>query len=361
MHLTGFFRVTWIVQLAVGVALFGVSLLIENRVLHAFFAAPVIALTLAIALELGKAAAIVWHRYLSLSAAAAYPWATRAFSAAFRVGLVGLSVLCSVLYLGEHLDRPHLAAVRNADLQAIETRLAEDLARLSAERQTRAATDQARREAEYADARRDHQGQVQELESLLRAEMDHVVGGVFKGPRYQELAARLTAAQAARDGALAALSARHRQEAADPTPAREYAQLRATLLGRAQAQQQAVREASYDGDDRTHDPRVVTLIRLAAAVFDRKLTAPQFVFGFSLFLSLLVELGILLAFDTVTLAVIPALATQHREAVLRESLLAEVAGSAERDGIRHRQAMDRVRQGADRVVERAQATARRAA
>lgn len=361
MHLTGFFRVTWIVQLAVGVALFGVSLLIENRVLHAFFASPVIALTLAIALELGKAAAIVWHRYLSLSGAAAYPGLTRAFSAAFRIGLVGLSVLCSVLYLAEHLDRPNLAAVRNADLQAVETRLTEDLTRLTAERQARAAADQARREAEYADARRDHQGQVQELEALLRAEMDRVVGGVFKGPRYQELAGRLGAAQAARDAALSALSTRHRQEAADAAPARDDDQARAALLARAQAQQRAVREASYDGDDRTHDPRVVTLIRLAAAVFDRQLTAPQFVFGFSLFLSLLVELGILLAFDTITLAVIPALTAQHREEVLRESLLAEVAGSADRDGIRHREAMERVRKGADRLVERAQATARRAA
>jgi hypothetical protein len=62
MRLSGFFRVTWVLQLLVGVALFAVSLLIENRVLHAFFAAPVIALTLAVALELGKAAAIVWHR-----------------------------------------------------------------------------------------------------------------------------------------------------------------------------------------------------------------------------------------------------------------------------------------------------------
>jgi hypothetical protein len=267
-------------------------------------------------------------------------------------------VLCSVLYLAEHLDRPNLQAVRGADLHAVESRLAEDLERLAADRRARLAAEQARRESEYADARRDHQGQVEALEALLRAEMDRVVGGVFKGPRYQELAARLAAAQTARDAALRSLAERHAREGADLNPAREYERARAEVLERAEAQRRAVREASYDGDDRTHDPRVVTLIRLAAAVFGRSLSAPEFVFGFALFLSLLIELGILLAFDTVTLAVIPALAAQHREEVLRESLLAEVGGTAERDGIRHREAMARVRAQAERIVERAQAQAR---
>ena len=82
MPLTGFFRITWTIQLLVGIALFSVSFLIENQVLQSFFSAPAIALTLTAALEFGKAVAIVWHRYLSQSGAAGYPAATRAFSSA---------------------------------------------------------------------------------------------------------------------------------------------------------------------------------------------------------------------------------------------------------------------------------------
>jgi hypothetical protein len=213
MPLTGFFRFGWTVQLLVGVALFSVSFLIENAVLQTFFTAPLIALTLAMALELGKAAAVVWHRYLTQSGGGGYPWSTRFFSSAFRIGLVGLSVVCSLLYFGVQLDRPNLEAVRSAELAAVDTGLQEGLQRLDAEQRTRTEADEARRRTEYEDTRRVRQRQVDELEGLLRAEMDNVVAGVFKGPRYQELQGRLAEARSERDATLASLSARHTREA----------------------------------------------------------------------------------------------------------------------------------------------------
>lgn len=357
MPLTGFFRITWTIQLGVGIALFSVSFLIENRVLHTFFAAPAIALTLAVALELGKAAAIVWHRYLSLCGDTSYPRATLFFSATFRIGLVVLSVLCSLLYLGVHLDRPNLESIRAAELAAIDTRKQADLGRLDADRERREGDELARRRGELEDTRQVHQRQIDELESLLRAEMGRVVGGVFKGPRYQELARRLGEARAARETALTALSERQHRESAQSAAAlaREFDGARRSLVAEAEARRRAVLESSFDQDDRTQAPMVMTLIRMSADCFGRRVTAPQFVFVFALFLSVLTEVGILLAFDTVTLAVIPALAAQHREAVMQETLLAEVEGTATRDAIRHREAMERVRKGADRVAERAQA------
>jgi hypothetical protein len=355
MPLSGFFRITWTVQLLVGLALFGVASLIEYQILRAFFAAPAIAIILTAGLELGKAAAVVWHRYLASSGAASYPASTRAFSIAFRLGLVGFSVLCSLLYLGVHLDRPNLESIRAAELAGIDARLQDDLTRLAADREAHASADQTRRQAEYADARRDHQGQVDALEALLRNEMDNVVGKTFKGPRYQELAERLERARTDRDEALTALSERHLREAAQLAAgiARDFDSRREARIAAAEAERRAAHNASFDGDDRTHDPRVVTLMRMTESVFGLRITPPQFVFVFALFLSLLMELGILIAFDTVTLAVIPALAAQHREAVQSEALMAEVAGNAGRDAIRHREAMDRVRKGAERLVERA--------
>jgi hypothetical protein len=202
MHLTRFFKWAWLFQLLVGVGLFGVSFFIENRILQAFFAGPALALALTLALEVGKAASIVWHRYLSTSAGGGYPKDTRLVSGSFRLALVLLSLICSLLYLGAQLDRPRLDRVRKAELAAIDAELREGLARLESDRTTRLDADQARRDREYSDARRDHQGQVDELEGLLRAEMDNVVNGVFRGPRYETLEQRLVAARAARDQAL---------------------------------------------------------------------------------------------------------------------------------------------------------------
>jgi hypothetical protein len=360
MHLNGFFRISWTVQLLVGMALFGISFLIESEVLQSFFAVPVIALALAMALEVGKAASIVWHRYLSHSGASGYTPVTRLLSGSFRMGLVGLSVLCSVLYLGLQLDRPNLEAVSTAQLAAVDSRLQQELGSLDADRAARIAADRERRKTEYTDLRRDHRRQVTELEALLRAEMDNTVGGVFKGPRYREIESRLAAAQSALDTALTALSERHRREAAELAANldRQYRQARTALIAKAEAERRALRASGFDDDERTHHPRVVVFMRMAETVLGLHIGAPQFVFLFSLFLSLLMELGILLAFDTVTLAVIPALAAQHREEVMSEALMAEVSGQATRDGIRHRGAMNRVRKGAERVVERAHAHAR---
>jgi hypothetical protein len=276
MCLSGFFRLGWLVQLLVGVALFGVSFFIENAVLQAFFAAPLMALTLAAALELGKAAAIIWHRYLRVLEDGGYPWGTRFFSSLFRFGLFGLSAVCSLLYFGVQLDRPNLEEVRAAELAAVDTHLQERLQRLDAEQQARTAGEKARQRTEYEDTHRVHQRQVDELEALLRAEMDNVVGGVFKGPRYREIQDRLAEARAARDAALSRLSAHHAREVAEQSSrlSREYAAARQALIVEGEARRAAVRDATYDRDDRVNDPLVVALMRMSADVLDHQVTPP---------------------------------------------------------------------------------------
>lgn len=357
MHLTRFFRFGWFFQLLVGLGLFAVSLIVEGAVLQAFFATPALGLFLAAALETGKATAIIWHRYLTESQDAPYPLITRMFSQAFRFGLLGLSVLCSLLYLGVRMDRPNLPEVRAEALRASEARLDADLKRLAAEKRRRLAVEGKRRQKHYEDTLGPYQRQVEELEALLRKEMDNAVGGRFKGPRYRELERRLEEARKARDRTLVTLSARQSREtrAFETALEREMETRRARLLAAAEKRRKALQTSTFAGDERVEDPHVVGLIRMAASVFDHRVTPLQFVFAFSLFISLLMEFGIVLAFDTLTLTVIPALAAQHREEVMNEALLAEVEGHAARDDIRHREAMERIRRTADRTFAEARA------
>jgi hypothetical protein len=359
MHLAGFFRLVWTLQLLVGVALFGVSFLIESRILTAFFAAPILAWALALALEIGKAVTIVFHRHLRQSQSEQYSLSIRLVSGTFRVGLIGLSLMCSLLFLGVQLDRPHIQELRQAGLAAIDARLSEDLARLDDDYKARAKARRERMIGELADVRAEHDRRIRDLERMLAAEMDNQVSGQFKGPRYREIAARLGHAQAERERILAALVQRQAKESAAlaTTSASEYRQARAARRTQAESERHTLQSASFDDDERVHDPRVVAFLRLADSLLDLQLTASQFVFGVSAFLSLLMELGILLAFETLVLTLGPALTVQQREAVMSEALLAEVAGTAERDAIRHDEAMERVRKGAERVVERARAHA----
>lgn len=61
-----FFPLAWLTQFGVGSALFILSCWIEIQVLQHFLGNDLLALVLAIALEVGKALAILWNRYLQL-------------------------------------------------------------------------------------------------------------------------------------------------------------------------------------------------------------------------------------------------------------------------------------------------------
>lgn len=66
-----FFPLTWFMQLSVGIALFLLSCWIEIQVFQFFFPdSGWLAVILAVALEVGKALAIIWNRYLQLGGVA---------------------------------------------------------------------------------------------------------------------------------------------------------------------------------------------------------------------------------------------------------------------------------------------------
>ena len=122
-----FFRVSWSIQLLVGICLFIVSFMIEKQVLEAFIVTPFLALLLAASLEIGKAVAIIWHRYMTSRSDVLYPNSIRWASSLFRIGLVFLSVVCSLLFLAANLDRPNLDEVRSHEMSRGESRLDETL------------------------------------------------------------------------------------------------------------------------------------------------------------------------------------------------------------------------------------------
>ncbi|MBK1645231.1 hypothetical protein CKO25_11375 [Thiocapsa imhoffii] len=355
MHLTRFFYVGWIIQLVVGIALFSVSFLIELAVLQSFLAGVVMTLVLAAALELGKATAIVWHRYLKDAPQSLYPVSIRRISAVFRFGLVGLSILCSLLFIGVQVDRPHLEQVRAAELAALQSRLDADLQRVEQDAAAGARRLDARQQEALAALRALHEPGIAELEQLLSAEMDNVVGGVFKGPRYQEIAARLAQAQDQRDIALAALTARQAAEANTQSAAlaQAHTQSRQALLHDAERARAALLNDGFETDVRAQHPLVTTFIRTLEAVTGHAITPPLFALGLALFLAVLMELGIVLAFETITLVMLPTLSAQHREEVATAALRAELNGTATREALRHREAIERIRHRADHILNKA--------
>ncbi|PWQ98143.1 hypothetical protein [Leucothrix pacifica] len=350
-----FFRLSWIVQLLVGICLFTVSFLIEKQVLEAFIATPMLALLLAGSLELGKAVAIIWHRYMSHQPMTHYPGSVRLTSNVFRMGLVLLSMLCSLLFLSDNLDRPNLESVRESETKRQENQLNKYLSRIEKQNSTKLATLQKSLQSEYEHLDERFKDRIAVIQKELNLEMNNVVNGTFKGPRYAEIESRLNKEKALRDTELKKLlennKAAYSLEAKRLTAALEEKQESAYLA--ATASHNAIQVNDFAEDERANDSRIVSFLKVVKSVSGTQVMPLQFVFAFSLLISLLMEIGILLAFNTITLSILPALKATHAADLSNDIMQSEFDQEVREDELRHKEAVNKIRRTADNVMDKA--------
>ena len=345
-----YFRLSWLAQLLVGCGLFTVSFLLQAQVLLGFIAVPALAWSLGITLELGKVLAIVWHRYMAASRQS-YPASTRSVSVVFRTGLLLLSLICSLLYLGGQLDRPGLDAVRASDLQALEAKEKRQLERLENRRQK--ALSDLRHSHERAQARlyEARHSAIAALEKQLLKEMNNVVKGQFKGPRYHELERRLSGEKAALSTLVNESMVMLRQD--ENRLADRFDSYRAEAVSALENERRKIRRSRYLEDERVSDPRIIAFSNLTAALFGHRLSPVVFVFSFAVMLSVLLELGIVLAFDTVTAAMAPALHAQHQGEVDLQVFSSRVQAKSRRDEMANRASMEKIGKAAESALREA--------
>ncbi|MCI5166076.1 MAG: hypothetical protein D3903_08250 [Candidatus Electrothrix sp. GM3_4] len=353
MFLSAFFKGSWLVQLIVGIGLFACSFFLEYRVLRSFFSPQPLALLLAVTLECDKISAIIWHYYLHHLSEHDYPVPVRLTSLFFRLGLVFLSLLCSMLFLSARLDRPGLEKVRAAELAAVEQRHKDRLAEaerlhLDRKKTAHAGQMQERRVVEEQWNRR-----IEQLESLLLDEMNNTVRGAFRGPRYVELEQRLAKEKAGQQQALKEFDLGSASRAADMENA--FREEQKKIEQETEQERQVVQERDYTTDKRANDPHIIAFLQVVESLWQQTLLPLQFVFFFSILISVLLEAGIMLAFSTLTIAVVPVFMAHHQVAVEKETLKAQVNGEAERDDLLHGAAVNRVRRAGERVVKEAEA------
>ncbi|MGH8587928.1 MAG: hypothetical protein ACREXX_00905 [Gammaproteobacteria bacterium] len=316
-----FRKLSWAAQLAAGVALFVISFLLEGLVLTAFLGNAALAFSLTAALEVSKALTIVLYRFMKNQTVTPYPASTRALVLSFRAALFLLSAVCSVMYLAEGLDRPGLEGARAADFRRLDDEHAAGLARLREEhdsdrREALRGLEERYREQGRAIAER-YLPAIRDLEQALDREMGIAVNGRFAGPRYREIERRLAEEKAAYERERARLGAGE---------TREQRRLGDTLAIRYGAAQEKAEEAyhrrrdilshdDYAGDGRVENPLVDAFITVTNRVLGTGLHTLHFVFTFSLFLSLLIELGIWVAFENLTLAHLPIFMAEQEVAV----------------------------------------------
>ncbi len=351
MQLDNFFRSSWLIQLLVGIGLFAVSLYMEARLLERFLPEAVVAISLAVILEVGKVMAVVWNRYM-VSVASVYPLSIRGVSALFRIGLLLLSVLCSLLYMAAYLDRPMLEQVRAADLAEIDGWQKRELARLEREQKEKLARLRKEAEVSYALRLADRKKRIDELEQALAREMDNVVKGVFKGPRYREFERLLRKERSALEAATSVHLKELRSLEAKIVAGVE--QRRERIIAMSEERRRQVLASDYLDDERVHHPTIVAFQKVIEQVFGGSLEHLQFVFMFSLLISFLIETGIVLAFETVTAVWVPAFQAQHETELETRILETRIDGASRREQKKHESAVEEIERIADRTAAAAE-------
>ncbi len=313
-----FYRLTWHAQLAAGALLFVLSLAIEAAVLTEYLTNAVLAAPLALGLEVSKAVTIVLHRFLTGQDRGSYPASVRSIVLVFRAALLVLSALCSLMYLAHKLDRPHLEAVRQADLASIEhaytadrSRLERQFARQGTETDKVVAARFAQLREQAADG---YRPAIRGLQAQLTVEMDNSVKGNFVGPRYRTIASRLEQEKSAYRERLDGLAEREARERAESLGSLRDAQERdlSRLRSVFEARAAHLRGEDYAGDSRVENPMITAFTRVVHRVTGLDLDPLLFIFLFSVFISLLMELGIVASFETLTSSHLPILSAAHR-------------------------------------------------
>lgn len=298
-----FYRLSWSGQLFAAIVLFTVSFFMEAIILHRYLASAWIAYPLAAALEISKVLTIVLYRIYHDRSRGAMAGHVALLTHLFRLGLIMLSVLATVMYLSAHLDRPLREEVRTADLAAAQE-LAQQRAQTIREgarlRYDEALQSLRQRYAEERQRRqREYRATIADLEQALRAEMDNTVNGQFKGPRYAELERRLSAEKAHYDEALQQLLDKESAEEQatilrlEQIAAHEWSSHREETDNRIAA----IRTASYIGDERVENSSLVAFITLLREITGVELTVLGLTALFAVFISLLTELGIFVTFE----------------------------------------------------------------
>lgn len=276
-----------------------------------------------------------------------YPLTTRIISHSFRVGLIALSIASAALLLTEHTNNiDSKLAVQTQKQQAIqqqaENRVRELKGKLETER-----SDFTRNQA-YE--REQLEKQIKALDELLTREMDNRVNGEFKGKRYLELQDR----QDKLRSTLLQLQERQQQDL------RRYSEERNNAFHVAETsirQEEETKKAAVPLllDDPNSDNKMVRsfLAALESFVTIGVPTASQFIFAFSLLLAVLIELGIMVAFENTVVALAPLLRMKLAHGLQQEMLKTNLQGEQDIQDIQHEAALDAIRRKAGQTVEKA--------
>lgn len=287
-----FKKSTWTIQLLVGIAAFICSFYFEVVVISKFITSLIIATGLTLTLEIGKISAIIWH-YQNTE-----EYENKNVSTFFRVSLLALSFLCTIMYLVSTLDKPNESKVIEQKLAALELSYSNEKELLESQRMQQKKEYNRRESEELFRIDNYYQNKIKNQEKNISMEMENTVNGSFKGPRYLEFKAILDSTKEEYSNKRKEISNNYLGLL------QKYDNDLQKKIEDLSSRYNDQRNNFLDGKnlgEKVNDPYILAIITIFRDILGIEITPTQFTFSFSLFLSILIETCIVLSFSSITL------------------------------------------------------------
>lgn len=278
-----------------------------------------------------------------------YPFSIWLISNSFRFGLLFLSALCAAMYLTDTLNNiDDKFAQQDLTLAAIDQR--------AGERVTETQQRFIQQQNHYADQQQKSvavlEKQLEMLDEQITGEManKNEVTGKFEGKRYKALQERRAQVQQEIEGM-------HHQQMQEKRryltgQDQRFADERQHIYDRAEAEKKQVRETFDVNDPRANDPMIVSFLLVLQEVSPWEVpTAGQFIFFLALALALLVEMGIVLAFENVVVVLGPMMGLLFSSGLEQSLLKTQLESEQGKEDIRHKDDLDAIRRKAEKTFE----------
>ncbi len=315
-------RIGWLLLMVLycgtGLGAAFVSFLMQKDVFYQVTREGMFSFWVVLILETAKVGTIVVYGFLFKSRSEEIGAGMRGFIKLFRTLLILLSFTCSLALIAFGLDRPNLEKVRTEDQARVETRYAQRQEQLKARHEADIQGIRERYSQGHeagAQRLRQHYGPIIEgYRRDLKVEMNNVIRGHFKGPRYHEFERLLQETEAEYQKKLAEL---RKAQAEDLTSLeerirrmqKEYEDARARLGREKETELRNVLTHTYARDERAGNRMIAALLRTINDGLlwyaDAELPLVTFTCVFAIIVALLLEMTIFLCLHSGVLSFSP--------------------------------------------------------
>jgi hypothetical protein len=300
-------RALWIAYILIGLGAFFISFFMEYKLFKSTIDIFGFAFCITFALEGAKVFCVIFHRLIEDRNNCAIPDNIVTLCSFSKIGLLILSLICSIAMFSKGMDRPNLDSIKDKDRTLVTDSYSERIAMIQEQREGRLGviTGEVKEKFQrrYAELDSRFLPKIQQKEALRDAEFSNQVGGVRKGPYWMEhnRQARELEVQYKTEKDVLRRAENAELEGNITSIENEFQTKLDDSLSEKITALSSISKEGYKNDERTKNALITAFLSTLNHGFGLEMQYLTFALLFSLLTSVLLEVTIYLTFSYVTL------------------------------------------------------------